>query len=165
MRIVAIDPGETTGCAVFGWDPADPDIGPVLLSKGEIKFSPFPGAATRWLYTQWVKITERDQNSVLVVENYRVYPSAAEGHFGKTIPTAELIGALKGAAELFIPPVKIALVEPSEKHRWAPARRKAIGLPTGWFEGGPHVEDAVMLALTWLEKEGSWTPVPPCESK
>lgn len=160
-KIVAIDPGETTGIAVFDWDPAFPAETPVLVSKGETRFSPFPGAATRWLFTQWVKIIERDQHSILVVENYRVYPSAAKAHIGNTIPTAELIGALKGAAELFVPPIKIALVEPIEKHRWAPARRKAHGLPTGWFDGGPHIEDAVTLALTYIEKELQWTPTLP----
>ena len=156
MRIVALDPGETCGFALFDYDHK---AEPVVLTLDQRKFGSDPGKITPYIYGRWLAWTERE-SAVLVFENYRVYKSKALIHVGSQLYTSELIGAILGAAQLYIPPVQTARIEASTKGRWPDKRveRFMPGLIHATI-GREHARDAALIGLCYIEKELGWTPI------
>lgn len=81
-RILALDPGETTGWAVF----EDQS----LVACGQLKVGD--------LNTLFAVVRESRAN-VVVIESYRVYEHRAQQHIGSEVVTIQYIGILKLAAE------------------------------------------------------------------
>lgn len=79
-RLVAIDPGETCGVAVIS-----PLYGDLLSFTMEQR------ACEDW-FNNFARF---NSFYLAIIEEYRVYPDKALTHSGKTIPTAECVGALK----------------------------------------------------------------------
>ena len=156
MRIIAIDPGETVGFAILDYDQTTE---PVILKLDQRRFGDNPGTITLYIYQSWLKWTEREP-SVLVFENYRVFSSKALAHIGSQLYTSELMGAILGATQLFIPPVLTARIEASTKGRWPVARLERFQpklIPA--TIGREHARDAAIIALCYIEKEMGWTPI------
>lgn len=94
-----VDPGETCGLAlryeaqrVAKYDDYSEHYGTLTLATDDAidAFEVFIRDAWR-LYN--VRVT-------LVIEEYRIYPDKAQAHIGKTLPTAEAIGAFKCLARM-----------------------------------------------------------------
>lgn len=153
MVIVAIDPGETSGwCRINNTDDFVS-----AFAWGE--FIGIDGWKENWGYIC-------GGAKLLVMEEYRVYPSAALAHIGSTIPTVEVIGAIKLIAKTIGTPVALqgagiakSLWPNSRIKKYFPHLQpvsKAIA-----HEGnliGRHATDALRHGLAYLEREHLWTP-------
>lgn len=88
-RTLAIDPGETCGYAV-------------VHEPGHI----YAGSYPMLEFLSWVDNALWAHNlDRIVIEEYRIYPDKALAHSGKTVPTAECIGAVKWIARRYGVPV------------------------------------------------------------
>lgn len=93
-RLVALDPGETTGACVFA--------GLELVHATQINTSDMthaPRAINAFLNAQ--------APTVLVIENYQVYQWKARSHTWSSLHTPRLIGFIEGWAHLQDPPVPL----------------------------------------------------------
>jgi hypothetical protein len=86
---IAIDPGETVGfCATFG--------GETTHEEAYLGHHYGVGSLPMWDLLDYLGPFLRSEGiKQVVLEEYRVYPNQAMMHSGKTIPTAECIGAIK----------------------------------------------------------------------
>ena len=92
MKILAIDPGETMGVACLA---STETIPAALWSYGAIS------VVDGFRNLDWLTIRETllgtfqaNRPDVVVLEDYRVYKSAAKAHIGSRVLTSELIGAI-----------------------------------------------------------------------
>ncbi len=131
QRLLALDPGGTTGWAVFD--------GTVLEDAGQQKLD---GLGLQGL-------VHRVRPDVIVLENYRIYRQKAMSHIGSEVLPARLIGALELIAESrHIPlhlqmagPVK-AVVTDDKLRAWVKAHKQ--------IQAGPHARDAIRHGLYFL---------------
>jgi len=82
QRVLALDPGETTGACVFE--------GPDLLDARQLTTGLMPQAA--WEVWKYIR-TYRTPDLVVVIEDYRVYSWKAKDHAWAGLHTPRLIGA------------------------------------------------------------------------
>ncbi len=132
MRIAAIDPGKTTGFALWDERPG------TLNEYGEVGKTP-----------ELLAILGRFKPDVLVVEAYRLYPWRAKEQLWGDMPSPQVIGALKAWAELN----KVRYVEQSAsiKRIMSDDVLKRAGY---WFRGKEHARDAARHLLYYLWRNG-----------
>jgi hypothetical protein len=82
IRVLALDPGETTGYAIFR--------GVELLEVGQLKTTMMPLAAVR--ISEFLTEVFPDK---LVIEDYRVYKWKTDSHAWAELHTPRLIGAVE----------------------------------------------------------------------
>lgn len=150
MKILAIDPGETVGLALFHTDP----LQLVNWSQEPLDVSE-DSAGKMWEWSQvyphvlvWLWGYDPD---VIVLEDYRVYSSTANAHIGSRVLTSELIGAV--CLESAFRKVPVVRISASKKGRW-PAARLRKKFPAYEAVPKPHCADAVVLGLVYAEQEG-----------
>jgi len=148
MRLLSIDPGETSGLAVFEVI----DGRPVLIGTWEATRDPIDVFVRAFFgILQTVKPT------IVVLEDYRIYASKAALHIGQHLKTAELIGSIEALCAMVVPPLKTARLPASKKGRWPDARLKEK-FPEILELRSPHIRDAAVLGLAYIEKELGWRP-------
>lgn len=155
MRLLAVDPGETCGFATFEvhvHTPIAPSAPPVLLEEWEEPGLPLGEFALRFLHT-----LQTEQPKIVVIENYRIFESKAQAHIGRTLATANLIGAIVALCAVVAPPVATALVDPTQKGRW-PSARLEVKFPDCVGVPDSHALDAIKIGLVFAERRLGWTP-------
>jgi len=146
MKILAIDPGETFGVAVLASTETTPAAlwswGSVPVVDGLRKIN--------WYQVQDVLLALRvQQPNVVVLEDYRIYQSAANAHIGSRVLTSELIGAICYAAHL--EDVPVIRVSASKKGKWPEARLRSR-FPSYFRAKTDHERDAIILGLIYIEE-------------
>lgn len=153
MRIIAFDPGETTGFAIAdisGMFTLAPKIVSIRLGiVGE-----FVGLSDLWKHIrpEWLILDSVHQ---VVIEDYIIYPNRAMSHTGSKVLTARTIGHIEfatyflGGESLHN---NIAYQTASmAKSRWPDARlTKYLG---SHKHISNHKRDAIRHLLTWVERK------------
>uniref|UniRef100_A0A6M3J3J4 Holliday junction resolvase RuvC n=1 Tax=viral metagenome TaxID=1070528 RepID=A0A6M3J3J4_9ZZZZ len=125
MKILAIDPGQTTGVLLM-----DTHTGSTL------------GAELR-LWERLDALIQRTKPDVIVYEAFRLYPHLAKAQIGKSFPTVQVIGVIKYLANQACIPT----VEQTAAMRKHVPKRPGIT--------SPHVQSAYQHAETYRRrKEG-----------
>lgn len=136
---VAFDPGVTTGVACWNETCNDRMGTPVFVANldrnelSEFLFVRLPGKHTQ----------------VIIYEEYKILPHKARAHIGSTVPTIEVIGAIKEAAKL-CKVTKIIAQSPSilsGAQAWSGLRLSSNHADTHW-------ESAYNHGYHWLLKQG-----------
>jgi len=133
-RVLALDPGETTGVAHFEYG--------MLVSSSQIATKTIAEGLTNLKRVIDTAFGSLDHLSAIVVEDYRVYAWKAKQHIGDSLHTARLIGAIEVLAlqydvPLFKQSAQIAkqFVTEVKLHEW------------GFYQKGlPHARDAIRHA-------------------
>lgn len=157
MKLLAIDPGQTTGYATFELVttltpyPSTPVAYLTLIRAWE---EPVPSIEE---YTQpFLRLLWRELPNLVIIEDYRVHYGKAQMHIGRSLFTPELIGAFVAlCSSIYCSPITTVRIQPSKKGRWPDARIKAK-FPEALDVVG-HALDAVKLGLAYLEGEKLWT--------
>lgn len=147
MRILAIDPGQTSGYVVL--ETFDTGEAPVALLAWEGKATLRERAG---LLLSWLK--KYHINSI-VVEDYRIFATSAGHHIGRRLHEPEYIGCIEAVCQLVIPRVEVYRVQPSQKGKWPEARLDAK-FPDHKNVPRPHTHDALIVGLAWVEQAGLW---------
>lgn len=143
MRVLGVDPGETTGYALCDYDSQTQEM--TVVEWGE-----------------WHGMEELEQKisaglftgvQAMAIEMYIVYPNRARTHIGDKLYTAQEIGRLKWIArQLGISRVK---EQPASmaKQRWSDTRLRKHGFGAYLSSDLPHRTDALRHALTYIERK------------
>lgn len=128
-RLLAVDPGETVGWAVFD--------NLALAEAGQfsvINLEAFDAFLT----------AKRPDH--MVIENYRVYASKAARHVGSEVNTAQYIGILKFLADMYQVPYTLQMAHQAKG--WvSDARLHQLGL---FQVGRRHANDAIRHGVYYL---------------
>lgn len=148
MRILAVDPGETTGfvrAEVVG--DTCMDVGD-LIKENSIRFNK---AGTLSGKRELVANIGLFSNlNVCVVEKYVIYPNRAMQHIGDDLYTARMIGQIEWLAYVGSSIDEVVFQAASQaKQRW-PDGRLYKYLP-GLKGKTEHIKDAVRHLLTYVE--------------
>lgn len=127
-KVLAVDPGGTTGYAIFY---VNGDV-IKMIDCGQIKG-----------YSGLDRFVSIARPSVLVIEEFRVRINAAV--IGATLETIEVVGVAKYLAGLY--EAMVVLQQPSQKTFFNDERLKALGL---YQVGQQHARDAIRHALYYL---------------
>ena len=147
MKILAIDPGITSGYVLFKYAGQ-----PVVIDHWEFSAIDIPTAIKPLVTTLREKYI-----GIVVIEDYRIYQGAEGMHVGQRLYTAELIGAIKAICSLSISDPEVQMIPAAKKGRWPDARLRAR-YPYGPAVTGTHALDALKIGLTYIEQELSWEP-------
>lgn len=93
-RMICLDPGETTGWAIF--------VGTVLRASGQLDTKSFPGCARvmkDFFYIQ-AGLGDHEYPFHVVMEDYKVYSWKSQSHSWSGVHTLRLIGAIQAILEL-----------------------------------------------------------------
>lgn len=146
MRLLAIDPGETTGWVLANVVPqnlaAPPDQRFRVLARGT-----WLGYAT--LEAQVYYLFE--EGTAVVVEDYRVYPHKALQHTGSELHTARMLGAVEWLTYHLLRTSPIYQTAAMAKGHW-PNQRLKKHFPKEYKEYNVHEKDALRHLLTYIEK-------------
>lgn len=137
--VVALDPGETTGLAVW-----DPDNKRILLAQIETKNIP-EGFVRLHAIIDMVGVEH------VRFEDYRVYGHMTEQHAWASLHTAQLIGAIKVACHL----AKVRNSECLAMHAktwWTDQKLKMCGL---YNPGMKHARDAERHLLRYMGEKSA----------
>jgi len=127
--VLAVDPGETCGWALF--ENVD------LINAGQFRVN------TLEQFDAFVTDSHPD---VMVIENYRVYASRAAQHVGSEVNTAQYIGILKFLGQMYQIPVALQMAHQAKG--WvSDARLNQLGL---FQTGKRHSNDAIRHGVYWL---------------
>jgi hypothetical protein len=144
VRILSIDPGETTGWAV--WENGE------LVNQGQDDHTDFLDTLESLL--QAVHEGQGPDLDLLVVEEYRLRQSASKAMVGNTFLTCEIIGVIGWLARKFT--VGVAYQTPAQKDWWDNDKLKRAGL---YARGLDHSRDAVRHGLYfWYLGQGKDVP-------
>ena len=136
MRIACIDPGGTTGIAVFVVEPGDVRLEHTLATKSYAQIFRF--------LTSLIK-NELDH---IVCEQFRLLPSHAADLSYSTFPSSEVIGILKLLNELL--EIPITFQNPGDRSFFDDiSKLKALG----YYDSNVHIRDAIMHGLAFLSKD------------
>lgn len=91
MKLLAIDPGETTGYATLDLT----GMSGKPLSNGQMPYGQIEGlrSLSRFLYT-----LGKDEFDVIVIEGYTVLPTKVAANIGSTLETVQAVGVCKSFA-------------------------------------------------------------------
>lgn len=161
MKILAFDPGETTGYAIVEFTPSErsiqvgiPQVG-IFTGIDELYYlanSLFPTNLLEHDPKAPQVLTIFTGIEQVVIEDYVIYPNRAQSHIGSKVYTAREIGRIEYAAYPFgltMAAGSIVLQSASmAKQRWPTGRLKSyIDL-----YDNDHVNDAIRHAFTWIER-------------
>jgi len=132
IRVLALDPGETTGIAYFE--------GPTLKIYQQIKEPTVELAASHLK-----DVIELYKPDIVVMEDYRVYSWKTKDHAWNSLHTSRLIGAVEYVCfERRVPLWKQMAQMP--KGFCTDDKLRALG----YYVGGKHARDAVRHGLYYL---------------
>lgn len=146
MKILAIDPGNTTGIAILSVE--EPGLTKFVLEQLMSKGTAHLDGARSDLY--WLIRTEAPDG--VVIEDYRIYADKAGMHIGQRILPIELISSIETICSLLTPRIPTSRMAASKKGKWPDARIQH------WFPEmltrceDQHQLDALKLGLTFLEE-------------
>jgi hypothetical protein len=131
-RLLALDPGRTTGWAFFH-NGTYYRSGTVVGNAKQVK-----------------KLLDDSRPEVVVIESYRIYASKAQQHVHSDVPTLQLIGALKYICETHVPPIPVVFQTAAQgKGFSSDDKLKEWGFwPSG--PGAVHARDAIRHATHFL---------------
>lgn len=135
MTILAVDPGNTTGWAVF-FRVTDPLDAAILMRSGAEKFS----LADWWAHLYAVKPT------TIIIERFSLYAHKAEQQINSTFFTCELIGITKLWADINEVPLHQQTAQVG-KQIWTDARLEQFG----YLHNNRHTRDAIRHGLTYMK--------------
>jgi len=151
MLMLAADPGETLGWVLVKFELNQLEV----IDATQIKLS------TNERGFEWESVSEQVrlvlsqyEPDIIVLEDYRVYPSKATAHIGARLLTSELIGAI--CQEASVNQLPVVRIPASRKGLWPKARLTAK-FPFFYKVPQPHAGDALILALIHAEDRG-WKP-------
>jgi len=130
--VLALDPGETTGWALFREGH--------LVDKGQIEHRDQGGMSR-----QIMELVTVHNPTTLVVEDYRVYASKAKTHSWSSLFTPKLLGAIEFICNL--QKVQIVLQMASSKQFCTDEKLKQWHY---YSKGTPHANDAVRHGCYYL---------------
>lgn len=140
-RVIAFDPGETTGWACFFRD----DEQTVLLGTGQIKTWPLEGGLS-----EIESLLTRFSPNFLVLESYSIYDWKLEQHSFHEVPTIQIIGMIKTLCyQRALPWMAKSALE--GKHFCTDRKLEYWGL---YFPGLQHSRDAIRHACRFLLFDG-----------
>jgi len=148
MKILAFDPGETTGWALMKWDRDSAKI-PFLAPKNSYKVS--TGELDH--YEGIKALITKAEPAIVVYEGFKLYPWKAEDKIWSNFPTVEVIGVIKYIVENDFPEIKLKEQLPKDKKLCDDSKLKQMGLYSGI---SPHERDAIrhtIMKFTKLYKE------------
>lgn len=140
LVILGLDPGNTTGWALFE--------GAELVECGQLHL-PKTASIVDLLYS----FSETPKQ--FVVEEYRIYPNRAKQHIGNDLFTPRIIGAVEAFAYMNNIPVDFQPASLGKSH-FTDSRLKALGL---YQKGQRHANDAIRHVAHWLIFKAA-TPLP-----
>lgn len=137
-RLLAIDPGETTGWAFFvdGAYERTGEVGPEDTMLG------------------LVEVIQDLNPDIVVVEDYRIYGWKARSHVGSDLFTPRLIGAIELACAWEDVPLYKQMAQ-TAKSFCTNKKLKEWGF---YNAGSPHVRDSVRHACYWLVFNKEYKP-------
>lgn len=138
-RLVAFDPGGTTGYCIFEYNPEDSDQRPRLVESGQLD---------TW---QGIRGILEGAPDAVVCESFRVFAYAAKSMIGDEMITSQVIGAMR----MICDDLNLSLIfqNPSEKMFFTNKRLREYGYIPAWIEklhDGRHALDAIRHALYFL---------------
>jgi len=139
-RLLAVDPGETTGITVLDQrHPDNPTF--VLAAQAQLKTWPFEDAVHNFhdLFTIF-------KPTFMVFEAYHVYKWRLQEHTFSQVPTIQIIGALKTWAVHFGVPY-IEQTAQTGKAFFTDSKLKMLDM---FIAGQPHARDSLRHAATYL---------------
>lgn len=143
MRLLAIDPGETTGYVVL--EVVERDVLPTLYAHGELDTHELVPSVYAFQKLFYAYVPDQ-----VVIEDYRVYAGAAGLHVGMRLHTPELIGIIEAVCVMQSYSVMPSRLPASKKGRW-PEARLAARFPTYRLCQSDHVLDALKIGLAYWE--------------
>lgn len=150
VRVLALDPGETTGYVVLGVDPEYPGRTPLLFESGTV-IKELPALAR--VMDDYLRTGRAVE---IAIEDFLLY-SGASFLIGSRIVAAEVIGLVVAVASIQVPPVPVTRVHPSQKGRWPEPRLKYL-FPEYRKILNPHSLAALKVGLQYLESNRMWIP-------
>lgn len=152
IRILGLDPGETTGLALLKFGPGLPSR-LILDCYEQVELPITQTKLTRGF--NWAEVQPEVycmvadyRPTVIVIEDFRLYHSKAMAQVGRHMLTAELIGAICYAAQER--GIDVVRVSATKKGRW-PEARLSRKFPDYFNAPAPHARDAVILGLIYAE--------------
>ena len=126
MKIVAFDPGKTTGIVVAQWESGRDFI---LLQTGVIEWP------NRFKVVKFV--LEAQRPDFIVVESFRLYPHKAQSQIGADFPSAQMIGFISAYAHdtVGIEGIRLQPANVMSSVRVLDQHKRMVG-------ASPHVKDA-----------------------
>jgi hypothetical protein len=147
MRVLAIDPGETSGYVVL--DTLYPDVLPHIEHWWQGKATVRERALALFKWLRKYRITH------VVVEDFKIHPSSFHPVAVVITNTIEYLGCIEAVCQMLIPPVEVHRVQPNKKGRWPKARLDAK-YPIHTTVKGVHAHDALVIGLVYLEDTKLW---------
>lgn len=141
VRVLALDPGETTGACVFD--------GAVLLDARQLPTGMMPHAAgvvRDYINSFLAPENTNVQTKYIVMESYKVYSWKAKDHAWQGLHTPRLIGAL----ELVCWDAKLELVQQSAQQGKGFCTDDKLVRWGLWQKGERHARDAIRHAIQFL---------------
>src|SRR5204863_7952354 len=136
-RLLAIDPGETTGVTII-------DVHPHTIQLvGQMQIGSWP--LEKSLH-DFVAMFATAQPTQMVYEAYHVYSWRLNEHKFSEVPTLQIIGVLKALSILEHVPYTSQSAQVG-KAFFTDKRLKALNL---YFEGAPHARDSLRHALQFI---------------
>lgn len=140
MKILAFDPGETTGWALVSLTLAEPIRDRVVV----------PITGTLELWRGVYDLIDKHAPDFIVVEIFRLFPHRLRAQIGSTFPTVKVIGVIEYIADGF--GISVVLQEPSDRLQ-----------VKGWWSTNylpksmritSHERSALQHALLFLRRQG-----------
>ena len=138
MRVACVDPGGTTGIAVFSVVPGEVELESTLATKSYAKIFRFLTAL----------IKDKKGLDHIVCEQFRLLPTHAADLSYATFPSSEVIGNLKLLNELL--GVPLTFQNPGDRSFFDDIHKLRM---LGFYHNNVHIRDAIMHGLTFLSKD------------
>lgn len=143
MRVIAFDPGGTTGYCVL-------DQSGTVEAQGEFGYDD----AGQSIAIQDLLYTYR-LRSFVVIESYRIFPSALQAHQYSAVQPVQMIGRIKTLCEEY--DLEYKEQPPSHKKFFTNQRLKSYG---AYAKGMRHANDAARHALYYAVFTAKWLGLP-----
>lgn len=126
-------------------DPGGEHVGWARFEDGKLEIvcerTPNEAEEILWEWAEHLPLLERTRDSLLVIEDFRLYPDKAKSLIGSGMPTSQLIGSLRFIARFYDIPVVLqpaAIKVPTE---FQMKRRGIVHAAVQRKQGG-HAKDA-----------------------
>ena len=141
MKIIGIDPGETTGVCVWRYPQEQHSVVPLRMDSFDLQTLELP------LWKGLDKLLVDQQPDIVVYENFRLFSHKANQKKWSEFPTVQTIGVIKYLCDLHN--IKLVKQSPKDKALYSDKRLKELNL---YDKRSPHERDAIRHALFWATK-------------
>lgn len=136
-RLLAIDPGETTGITIIDAHPTS------IQLVGQMQIGSWPLEKS---LLDFVGIFATAKPTQMVYESYHIYSWRIQEHKFSEVPTLQIIGVLKALSILEHVPYTSQSAQVG-KAFFTDKRLRSLNL---YFEGAPHARDSLRHALQYI---------------